>query len=351
MVSAYAAATTNGTPRATQLLVEDRTAQNAIATFLGSFLYSVTGIAALSTGIYGANGRVVLFAVTLLVIGGIVVTLLRWIEHLSSLGRVGETTARVEAAARAALQQWARQPRLGGRPARPMPPGAVPLTLPQRGYVQHIDLGRLSALGATLGQPVHLLVLPGALLHPGRPALWLDRAVTAEQASQLADAFSLGPTRSYEQDPRFGLVALSEIGSRALSAAINDPGTAISVVTAGGGLLADWATAQAEAAVARDQAEAAAPQWPHVHVPALRVEDLFEDFFRPLIRDGAAILEVGIRLQKVLGMLALMPPLREAALRQAEDALQHAELVLPLPQDRAVLRALLPPGAARASAV
>ncbi|MFY8195180.1 MAG: DUF2254 family protein [Novosphingobium sp.] len=50
MVSAYSGATSNITPRAVQLLVEDTTAQNALATFLGSFLFAIVGIIALSTG-------------------------------------------------------------------------------------------------------------------------------------------------------------------------------------------------------------------------------------------------------------------------------------------------------------
>ena len=88
MVSAYSAATSNVTPRATKLLMEDSTTQNVLATFVGSFLFSLVGIIALSTGAYGDGGRVVLFASRSCVIGLIVVTLLRWIDHLSRLGRV-----------------------------------------------------------------------------------------------------------------------------------------------------------------------------------------------------------------------------------------------------------------------
>jgi uncharacterized membrane protein len=114
MVSAYASATTNVTPRATPLLLEDRTTQNALATFIGSFLFSLVGIIALSTGLYGKTGRVVMLAVTIVVIALIVYTLLRWIDHLAHLGRLSETTDRVEAAAVAALQQRMKRPYLGG---------------------------------------------------------------------------------------------------------------------------------------------------------------------------------------------------------------------------------------------
>lgn len=88
MVSAYAAASSSATPRATQLVRQDTTTQNVLATFIGSFLFSLVGIIALSTDIYGENGRLILFTVTIGVIILIVVTILRWIEHLSLLGRL-----------------------------------------------------------------------------------------------------------------------------------------------------------------------------------------------------------------------------------------------------------------------
>jgi uncharacterized membrane protein len=116
MVSAYAVATSNVTPRAIRLLMQDTTTQNVLSTFLGSFLFSLVGIIALSAGAYGESGRVVLFVVTLGVIGLVVVTMLRWISHLSHFGRVADTTDRVEAATQRALQDRVARPFLGGRP-------------------------------------------------------------------------------------------------------------------------------------------------------------------------------------------------------------------------------------------
>jgi uncharacterized membrane protein len=103
MVSARAAATSHAAPRATTLTVKDRLAQNAISTFPGTLLTSIAGIIALSAGIFGKNGRVILFAMTMLVIVGSAVTLLRWIEHLSRPGRGSETTQRVAEATEAAM--------------------------------------------------------------------------------------------------------------------------------------------------------------------------------------------------------------------------------------------------------
>ncbi|PLX65382.1 MAG: DUF2254 domain-containing protein, partial [Vibrio alginolyticus] len=98
MVSAYSAASAGVTPRATKLLMEDSTTQNALATFLGSFLFSLVGIIALGIGAYHQQAQIYLFIVTIAVIVMIILTLLRWIQHLSVLGRVSETTSYVEQA-------------------------------------------------------------------------------------------------------------------------------------------------------------------------------------------------------------------------------------------------------------
>lgn len=346
MVSAFSAATSNATPRATRLLIEDRTAQNAISTFLGSFLYAVVGIVALSTGLYGESGRVILFAVTVLVIVWIVVTLVRWMEHLSRLGRVGETTHRIETAAREALREAARLPHLGGLPPVMVPPAARAVEPEGRGYVQYIDTGLLSELAEEAGGAAHVAVRPGAYVHPGRPLLWLDGPFDDAMAERLRGAFTLAEERSYDQDPRFGLIVLSEIGSRALSPAVNDPGTAISVINAGGRLLAEWA-------VAMDRPPAEECRYRNLHLPGLQAEEMFDDFFRPLARDGAGVLEVGMRLQRTLAMLAGAGHGRLApmAARHAREALARADKALLLPAERETLRRLaeavpapLPPG-------
>lgn len=94
MVQAYSAATNNVTPRATTLIMQDHTSQNVLGTFIGSFLFSLVGIIALSTGYFDMQARLILFGVTILVVALIVITLLRWIEYLSRLGRVAEKIGR-----------------------------------------------------------------------------------------------------------------------------------------------------------------------------------------------------------------------------------------------------------------
>ncbi|MCE6966897.1 DUF2254 family protein, partial [Cereibacter sphaeroides] len=42
-----------------------------------------------------------------------------------------------------------------------------------------------------------------------------DRPLDEETAARLRRAFVIGPDRQFDRDPRFGLIALSEVASRA----------------------------------------------------------------------------------------------------------------------------------------
>lgn len=316
MVSAYSAATGNVTPRATKLLIEDTTTQNTLATFVGSFLFSLVAIITLSTGAYGERGRVVLFIVTILVVILIVVTLLRWIDYLLRLGRVGETTEAVERAAIEAMRARRRRPYLGGvgAPHEEPPPAGSTAIYPDRiGYIQHIDMGVLESFARSNEASVHLAALPGAFVHRGRAIAHFVGRCDDDVADAIRGAFTVGNERSFDQDPRFGLCVLSEIASRALSPATNDPGTAIDVLGRTVRILGIWADAP-ETEV----------EYPRVHVPPLRLADLFDDVFSPIERDGAGIAEVQIRLQKTLQALAAF----EGQERYADNAARHSRLAL-----------------------
>lgn len=338
MVSAYSAATSSVTPRATRLIMQDSTTQNVLATFVGSFLFSLVGIIALSTGAYGESGRVVLFVVTIAVIVLIIVTLLRWIDHLSSLGRVTETTARVEVVTIEAMRSRRERPFLGCRPlndasfgvpatARPIFPSAI-------GYVQHLDTGGLSAIATAGGGQIFVRTIPGQLTGTNEPVAWSVglRDHDLDQDA-IRSCFSIGQTRSFDQDPRFGACVLAEIASRALSPAVNDPGTAIDVITRAIRVLSVWAEPV-------DPALEAEILYPNVHVPPIDLAGLFDDLFVPIARDGAGIIEVGLQLQKALRVLSLYDDdrFRQNARRHSVEALGRAELQLAFAGDRERIR-------------
>ena len=352
VTSAYGAATSNVSPRATKLVMEDSVTQNALSVFMGSFLFSIVGIIVLQTGAYGDRGRAILFIVTIGVVVLIVVSLLRWIDHLTGLGRVGETTSRVEAAAREALQGRLDNPYLGGHcfadPERELPQGAVAIHAEDIGYLLHIDMVALSRAAETLGADLYLAANPGGFVYADTILAWVTAHEPSEAAktclSNIVQAFSIGDERNFDQDPRFGLVVLSEIASRALSPAVNDPGTAIDVI----GRLVRLLTLWSSPAENKPEAEI---KHPRLHVPPLATVDLFEDGFMAIGRDGAGMIEVQLRLQKGLQALARVgdADFRAAAHAQAAQAAARAAGALTLPAEVDRLRrigldgAVIPP--------
>ena len=341
MVSAYSLATTSVTPRATKLVAQDTTTQNVLSTFIGSFLYSLVGIVAIKMGVYGEQGRVILFIVTLGVIILIVITLLRWIQHLSTLGRLADTCQRVEHAAKNALEQQAASPLYGANGWNGEADAIradIAIYSDSIGYLLHIDFLRLSKLADACEAKVYINLLPGKFIYQSTPLLW----IVMEQGkapdlniSHWKEAFTVGENRTFEQDPRFGLSVLAEVASRALSPAVNDPGTAIDIIGRGIRLLTEWRNKLTEASYEVTH--------PRLFVVPLCKEDLFDDLFNPIARDGAALLEVQLRLQKGLCELAKTDEdfFRSVAEQHARLAWGYASAALTLEHEKATLKQVI----------
>lgn len=297
MVTAYQAASTSVTPRATQVLLQDQTSQNVLGTFIGAFLYALVAIIALSTDAYDRNGRLLLFIVTLLVIVLVVMALLRWIAHLTQFGRVGDTCDRVEAVAQLAINRHLKAPCLGGICASHQKVDQVDTVLAgQFGYIQHIDILCLQGIAERCGGLLRLTAISGKYVSHDTQLLWSNVALSTELKTEILQAYTIAHQRNFAQDPRFGVIVLTEIASRALSPAVNDPGTAIEVIGRQVRLLSSF---RAESgAIERTKSCA------RVIVPELLIDDLLRDAFAPIVRDAGNNVEVRIRLQKALADLS-----------------------------------------------
>jgi uncharacterized membrane protein len=331
MVAAMQAVSQAATPRVRRLLVEDRTAQNAISTFVGTFLFSLLGIVALSTGLYDLSGRFVLLIITLCLIVVVVVTLISWIQKLSHIGGVEEAVDRVEKATRRAFQ--AAQPRYGCRRTAAVPRGAQAVHSTRIGYVQHFDEARLGTLTESLGVAIHVVALPGSYVDPTHPLAMVEAEPDEDVQRDIRSAFVIGGGRTFDTDPRFGLLVLSEIASRALSSGVNDPGTAIDVVGTLTRILVEcgkpWGEGKHEI------------RCPRLTLPEIDPVDIFADAFRGIARDGAGLLEVQVRLHKGLATLAAVDPqlFGKAAREMSKEALQRASLAMAHEDDIAIARA------------
>lgn len=335
MVAAYASTGQSATARAFPLVVADDVSQNALSIFVGAFIFAIVGLSATTNGYFGKAGRFTLFLLTLLALAVVVLVFVRWVDSIARLGRLGAVVEKVEQATAASMGRRQRQPCLGGLVAHG-PPCGLAFHGDGQGYLQSVDMAALQRIAVRQKVRITLAILPGAMILASRPLAYVlpdsDRSGSIDPAL-LRKAFIIGPHRHFDNDPRFGLIVLSEIACRALSPGINDPGTAIGILGVLHRLFSGLAVPAAPAA-------STAPEYDRIEVPFLSLHDMFDDVFPAISRDGAGMIEVALRVQRVLGELGCSGDvrMRSVARRQARLALERAERVLDFAPDLAQLR-------------
>lgn len=306
MVAAYASASAGATPRSIPLVIADDVTQNALSAFIGAFIFSIVSLIAIKNEMFDSAGRFAIFVLTLLVFAIVVITFVRWVDRIARLGRVVNTVEQVEKAAGDALDRRRLAPTLGASAVslHQIKSERVPVFSPTVGYVQHIDLETLQSRAEAHNCHVIVKALPGTFVSAGQPLLDIDECIEGHtkeydefKPDAFASAFTVRTNRTFEDDPRFGLIALSEFADKALSPGINDPGTAIHVIGTLVRLLTRW-----QSPLEPDKLQAIT--YDRVSVPELLIDDLFDDAFTAVARDGAGTVEVAIRLQKALYALA-----------------------------------------------
>ncbi len=332
MVSALASSSNSATPRARLLIMADDTARIAIASFIAAFIYSVIAKIALSLEYYGVQGRFILFVSTILVLMYIIFTLIRWVHTLSQLGSLGDAIQRIEKVASTSLARYRAQPNLGACHTQPTGKPRFHVLSPATAYICDIDLHALNQLAAEHELHIHIAARPGKFVALAQSVLEvysqapLEQQAIATLQAQLLACILIEQNRRYEQDPRLGLLVMSEVGQRAMSASINDPATAISVLNALTRVIIDTQALETEVL-----------EFEHLSIVDMDEASWVESAFAPIARDSVANLEINQRLLKCLALIAQYAPeqpIQQAAEAQAQQVLQRALLHLTEPLDQ-----------------
>ena len=331
MVSAYASASNTATPRSFSVVVADDASQNALSTFVGAFIFSIVALTALNNDYFKSAGLFVLFLLTVLVFSTVVITFVRWVDRIARLGRMGSTIEKVEKATEKALRRRRNAPTLNGISISSRKTSGQAIMADSVGYVQQIDMTALQEWAQESKATIVVNALPGTFASPGVALAFVideKKMKTDEDFQCVKGAFQIGRDRLFDDDPRFGLIVLSEIAARALSPAVNDHGTAIDIIGTTVRLFAKWHEPA-------EKNEKSIEECSRVEVPKICVGDMFDDAFTSIARDGAGVVEVSIRLQKALHSLTELDndEIIEAAKRHSRLALKRAEKALTLPED------------------
>ncbi len=335
MLTAYSSASNTATPRSFPLILADDVSQNTLSSFIGALIFSVVAKVALENGYYGQAGRFFLFLISVIVFTVIIINFIRWLDRIARLGRLGHIIDKAEAVTKEALLWRKAHPTMGGIKASGEPEGDSVFGK-AIGYLQRIDILNLQAAAEEDDLVIQIAVLPGKFVTPDIPIAYVKKSPNSSDeldTSRILSAFKVDDDRAMDEDPRFGLIILSEIGSRSLSAAINDPGTAIDIIESFVRLFALWIGDDQN----EDKAKIIADR---VLVPELSIHDMLDDAFNAISRDAAGTIEVGLWLQKAFKTLASLgdEELREEAMRHAQLAYRYAENALLLDEEKSAMQ-------------
>jgi uncharacterized membrane protein len=229
----------------------------------------------------------------------------------------------------------ARQPPAQARPTGPDGTARLVRHLGNSGILLAVDLANLAVLAERAGGVVELLPQVGDFVAQGEPLFALYAGAADLDDRLLESAVALGPERTLEQDPLFALRILVDIALKALSAAINDPTTAVLAIDQIQRLLRTVGLRDLQREVIADRGGRArvlyrTPDWEdYVHIACTEIRTC-----------GAGNVQVARRLRAMLDhVAAALPAFRRAALRREREHLDAMiDACIALPDDRALAR-------------
>ncbi|MGV9701766.1 DUF2254 domain-containing protein [Streptomyces sp. NPDC003483] len=296
----------------------------------GTAVYSLVVLAQIS------DRSVPRLSVTLAIVFVLVSTgvILRSLAGLREVVTGGGLVRAVALRLNAALDQAWREPdqrrRIPGAPsAHPTGrTGRTEIAATRHGTVQHIDGPALVAIAARLDVHVECLVAVGGFVEPGAPILHVTPGPpSGADVRRLTRAVRLGPSRSVDEDPAYGLRLLVDIAVRALSPAVNDPTTAVQAIDQIEAVLLRLATRPLGTTTLHDHAgdprlTVARPGWDSLVGLALAEIVLY----------GRGDLQTHRRMRALFDTLSrACPPSRAASLTPYRAVLDRAAQALPHP--------------------
>lgn len=300
-------------PRLVLWVARDPVLSHALGLFSATFLYAIAALAWLDRS---GSGRVPFLS------SGIVIALL--------LGSVGMFVALIQ---RIGLLQINRMLIFTGDHGRnviqslyaplgqlsgPVYPENDTTALPTQTLVHHghpltlqaVNIAKLIELARSCGGRIDTVAAVGDCILEGMPLLQIFGSASRVPETELRGALELNEERTFEQDPKYALRLLVDIGIKALSPAINDPTTAVQALDQIGDLLLRLGHSHLEIGSFQDGEGRV-----RLTMPFPSWDDFLHLSFEEILSCGAKSVQVMRRMKALVAdMITALPPERHAAL-------------------------------------
>ena len=317
---------------------------NVIRAIVGLFLFTLAFAIRVLTRMEDTVKQLDVFVAGLLGIFSVMVFLFlidyaaRLLRPVSLVQRVGETGIRV---IQSVYKGPTRDPGPSEQPVQHAVPGRIVEHQGSSGVVLAVDLPGLVTLAREANGYIEFVPQVGDFLAVDEPMFRLHGGAVAIDDRRLRASVALGSERTLEQDPTFALRILVDIAIKALSAAINDPTTAVMAIDQLHRMLRVVGLRHLHNDVLRDETSNLrliflTPKWEdYVHLACTEIRHC-----------GGGSVQVMRRMRSMLEhLLQSLPEHRHAELRRQLDLLDRTvEENFAFPEDRALARIPDPQG-------
>jgi uncharacterized membrane protein len=311
-------------PRLVLWFARDPLLAHAFGTFTATFLYAIAALAWVDRA--GAPGRVPLLS-ALVVVALLLASIAMFvglIQRIAAL-QINRTLASTGDRGRGVIDSTypAASSPLLDTASQDFPDVQSVETVTYHGpplAVQGIAIVPLVDLAAEAGALVEVVVAVGDTISESTPMLRVVNARAAIDELRLRRCVALGVERTFDQDPKYALRLLVDIGIRALSPAINDPTTAVQALDQIGDLLLRLGRRQLEIGAFHDERGEL-----RVIVPFPTWDDFLRLAFGEIASYGATSVQVMRRMLALIGDLAAaLPSERRAGLDEWHARLRRS---------------------------
>ena len=307
-------------PRLVVWIARDPVMSHSMGVFTATFLYAIAALAWVDRG---SSGRVPL-AGTLLVTALLIVSVIMFIILLQRVGMLQVDRMLIFTADQGRKTIESLYPPISTPPSEDstgIAQSACVQTLVHHGrprILQEVDISSLVELASQSNCTIALLPSVGDSALDAAPVLRVFGPGGPILEKKLRAALRFGRERVFTEDPKYAIRLLVDIAIKALSAAINDPTTAVQALDQIEDLLLRLGRCRLEIGNFRDPAGTSRflmsfPDW----------DDFLGLAFDEIRFYGANSIQVMRRMKAVVnGLIAMLPEERQPALRRWQERLQ-----------------------------
>ncbi|WP_298832236.1 DUF2254 domain-containing protein [uncultured Planococcus sp.] len=222
-------------PRTLKNFIHDKITWRVLGIFLSGFIYNTLSLLFMRDDLYTTD--VISTFVGILIAFFCLSTFAYFIHYIATHVQVGQLVNELIGDTEKAIAKLKElQENEDGKETEWNPVGIKETHHAEKeGYIQYLSFDKLVDYTEEHELEVEILVQTGDYIYEGKPIFHVFK--TSETEVSAADFYSIGTSRTSEQDLDFAIQKLVEVALRAISPGINDPNTANEIIVRLGRLL------------------------------------------------------------------------------------------------------------------